>query len=26
MQAENLYNGPEISGCRFTFWVPAVVR
>ena len=26
MQAENLYNGAEISGCRFTFWVPAVVR
>jgi PAS domain S-box-containing protein len=26
MQAENLYNGPEISGCRFTFWVPAVIR
>ena len=25
MQAENLYNGAEITGCRFTFWVPAVV-
>ncbi|NBO88724.1 MAG: PAS domain-containing sensor histidine kinase [Betaproteobacteria bacterium] len=24
MQAENLYNGTEITGCRFTFWVPAV--
>ena len=24
MQAENLYNGPEITGCRFTFWVPAI--
>jgi signal transduction histidine kinase len=24
MQAENLYNGSEITGCRFTFWVPAV--
>ena len=24
MQAENLYNGAEITGCRFTFWVPAV--
>ncbi|MEY3913380.1 MAG: hypothetical protein RL509_1424 [Pseudomonadota bacterium] len=26
MQAENLYNGTEITGCRFTFWVPAVTR
>jgi PAS domain S-box-containing protein len=24
MQAENLYNGAEITGCRFTFWVPAI--
>jgi signal transduction histidine kinase len=24
MQAENLYNGAEIRGCRFTFWIPAV--
>ena len=22
MQAENLYNGPEIVGCRFSFWLP----
>ncbi|MBA3592287.1 MAG: PAS domain S-box protein [Polaromonas sp.] len=22
MQAENLYNGDEVVGCRFTFWVP----
>lgn len=22
MQAENLYNGPDVSGCRFTFWLP----
>ena len=22
MQAENLYNGPEIMGCRFSFWIP----
>ncbi|OYY93022.1 MAG: PAS domain-containing sensor histidine kinase [Polaromonas sp. 28-63-22] len=22
MQAENLYNGEEIVGCRFTFWIP----
>ncbi len=22
MQAENLYNGDEITGCRFTFWLP----
>jgi PAS domain S-box-containing protein len=24
MQAENLYNGTEIKGCRFTFWIPAI--
>jgi len=23
MQAENLYNGSQISGCRFSFWIPA---
>jgi signal transduction histidine kinase len=22
MQAENLYNGAEITGCRFSFWLP----
>ena len=22
MQAENLYNGPEVIGCRFSFWIP----
>lgn len=22
MQAENLYNGVEITGCRFSFWLP----
>ena len=22
MQAENLYNGPEVTGCRFSFWLP----
>ncbi|MDP3702316.1 MAG: PAS domain-containing sensor histidine kinase [Hylemonella sp.] len=22
MKAENLYNGEEVSGCRFTFWLP----
>ncbi|MES2510598.1 MAG: PAS domain S-box protein [Pseudomonadota bacterium] len=22
MEAENLYNGDEVVGCRFTFWVP----
>lgn len=22
MQAQNLYNGPEVTGCRFTFWLP----
>lgn len=22
MQAENLYNGNEVSGCRFSFWLP----
>jgi len=22
MQAQNLYNGPEVIGCRFSFWLP----
>lgn len=22
MQAENIYNGTEVSGCRFSFWIP----
>ena len=22
MKAENLYNGSEIKGCRFSFWIP----
>ena len=22
MQAENLYNGSEVVGCRFSFWIP----
>ncbi len=22
MQAENIYNGDEVVGCRFTFWIP----
>jgi len=22
MQAENIYNGSEVTGCRFTFWLP----
>lgn len=22
MQADNLYNGDEVVGCRFTFWIP----
>jgi signal transduction histidine kinase len=22
MKAENLYNGAEITGCRFSFWIP----
>ena len=22
MKAENLYNGDEITGCRFSFWIP----
>jgi PAS domain S-box-containing protein len=22
LEAENLYNGTEVAGCRFTFWIP----
>jgi C4-dicarboxylate-specific signal transduction histidine kinase len=22
MQAQNIYNGPEVTGCRFSFWLP----
>jgi len=22
MKAENIYNGPEVTGCRFSFWLP----
>lgn len=22
MQAENLYNGSDVTGCRFSFWIP----
>jgi signal transduction histidine kinase len=22
IQAENLYNGSEVTGCRFSFWLP----
>ncbi|HWI79717.1 MAG TPA: ATP-binding protein, partial [Ramlibacter sp.] len=22
MHAENIYNGPEAAGCRFSFWIP----
>jgi signal transduction histidine kinase len=25
MQAENIYNGEEIQGCRFSFWIPVQV-
>jgi signal transduction histidine kinase len=25
MQAENLYNGSEVSGCRFSFWLPCAL-
>ena len=24
MQAENIYNGPEVVGCRFSFWIPVL--
>ncbi len=22
MTAQNIYNGPEVTGCRFSFWIP----
>ena len=22
MQAENIYNGNEVTGCKFSFWIP----
>jgi signal transduction histidine kinase len=22
MSAENIYNGTEVAGCRFSFWIP----
>ncbi|MDI9329983.1 MAG: PAS domain S-box protein [Alphaproteobacteria bacterium] len=25
MQAENIYNGDQIQGCRFSFWIPVQV-
>lgn len=25
MQAENIYNGGEVAGCRFSFWIPVSV-
>jgi signal transduction histidine kinase len=24
MTAENIYNGTEVAGCRFSFWIPVV--
>jgi C4-dicarboxylate-specific signal transduction histidine kinase len=24
MKAENLYNGAEVTGCRFSFWIPVM--
>jgi len=24
MQAENIYNGPDVVGCRFSFWLPVL--
>ena len=24
MKAENLYNGTEVTGCRFSFWIPVM--
>ena len=24
MQAENIYNGPDVVGCRFSFWIPCL--
>ena len=26
MRAENLYNGSEVAGCRFSFWIPLAVN
>jgi PAS domain S-box-containing protein len=26
MKAENLYNGPDVTGCRFSFWLPVVEK
>ncbi len=22
LEAENLYNGNDVTGCQFTFWIP----
>lgn len=24
MQAQNIYNGGEVTGCQFTFWIPVI--
>jgi PAS domain S-box-containing protein len=24
MRAENIYNGPDVVGCRFSFWIPVL--
>jgi len=24
MLAENIYNGPDVVGCRFSFWIPVL--
>jgi len=24
MQAENIYNGSDVVGCRFSFWIPVL--
>ncbi|MBT2321398.1 PAS domain-containing sensor histidine kinase [Variovorax paradoxus] len=24
MKAENIYNGPDVVGCRFSFWIPVL--
>ena len=26
MKAENIYNGSDIVGCRFSFWIPVSER
>lgn len=26
MQVENIYNGPEVVGCCFSFWIPVISR